>query len=150
MKDLKYITESSNVPVSLEELKDFFWDIEENGWVVRPLFRERLFRASEMTDILTLRKMPLMYVRIFKSYNQDQRFDYSKFKRVQDLENLKKSDLYKQTIEVVSNRLKDFGLFISSDEIDSSTFQGSDLVVELIIIIAREEDKEFIKSGILP
>lgn len=150
MKYLKYITESSNFPVSLEELKDFFWDIEENGWTVRPLFRERLFRASEMTDILTLRKMSLMYVRIFKSYNQDQRFDYSKFKRVQDLENLKKSDLYKQTIEVVSNRLKDFGLFISSDEIDSSTFQGSDLVVELIIIIAREEDKEFIKSGILP
>ena len=63
---------------------------------------------------------------------------------MQFLENLKKSDLYKQTIEVVSNRLKDFGLFISSDEIDSST------VVELIIIIAREEDKEFIKSGILP
>ena len=144
MKYLKYITESSNFPVSLEELKDFFWDIEENGWVVRPLFRERLFRVSEMTDILTLRKMSLMYVRIFKSYNQDQRFDYSKFKRSQDLENLKKSDLYKQTIEVVSNRLKDFGLFISSDEIDSST------VVELIIIIAREEDKEFIKSGILP
>ena len=144
MKYLKYITESSNFPVSLEELKDFFWDIEENGWVVRPLFRERLFRVSEMTDILTLRKMSLMYVRIFKSYNQDQRFDYSKFKRSQDLENLKKSDLYKQTIEVVSNRLKDFGLFISSDEIDSST------TVELIIIIAREEDKEFIKSGILP
>ena len=144
MKYLKYITESSNFPISLEELKDFFWDIEENGWVVQPLFRERLFRASEMTDILTLRKMSLMYVRIFKSYNQDQRFDYSKFKRSQDLENLKKSDLYKQTIEVVSNRLKDFGLFISSDEIDSST------VVELIIIITREEDKEFIKSGILP
>lgn len=144
MKYLKYITESSNFPISLEELKDFFWDIEENGWVVQPLFRERLFRASEMTDILTLKKMSLMYVRIFKSYNQDQRFDYSKFKRSQDLENLKKSDLYKQTIEVVSNRLKDFGLFISSDEIDSST------VVELIIIITREEDKEFIKSGILP
>ena len=144
MKYLKYITESSNFPISLEELKDFFWDIEENGWVVQPLFRERLFRASEMTDILTLKKMSLMYVRIFKSYNQDQRFDYSKFKRSQDLENLKKSDLYKQTIEVVSNRLKDFGLSISSDEIDSST------VVELIIIITREEDKEFIKSGILP
>ena len=144
MKYLKYITESSNFPISLEELKDFFWDIEENGWVVQPLFRERLFRASEMTDILTLKKMSLMYVRIFKSYNQDQRFDYSKFKRSQDLENLKKSDLYKQTIEVVSNRIKDFGLFISSDEIDSST------VVELIIIITREEDKEFIKSGILP
>lgn len=144
MKYLKYITESSNFPISLEELKDFFWDIEENGWIVQPLFRERLFRASEMTDILTLKKMSLMYVRIFKSYNQDQRFDYSKFKRSQDLENLKKSDLYKQTIEVVSNRLKDFGLFISSDEIDSST------VVELIIIITREEDKEFIKSGILP
>ena len=144
MKYLKYITESSNFPISLEELKDFFWDIEENGWVVQPLFRERLFRASEMTDILTIKKMSLMYVIIFKSYNQDQRFYYSKFKRSQDLENLKKSDLYKQTIEVVSNRLKDFGLFISSDEIDSST------VVELIIIITREEDKEFIKSGILP
>jgi hypothetical protein len=97
-----------------------------------------------MTDILTLRKMPLMYVRIFKSYNQDQRFDHSKFKRVQDLENLKKSDLYKQTIEVVSNRLKDFDLFILSDEIDPST------VIELLIIITREEDKELIKSGMLP
>jgi hypothetical protein len=144
MKYLKYITESSNFPISLEELKDFFWDIEESGWTVQPLFRERLFRASEMTDILTLRKMPLMYVRISKSYNQDQRFDHSKFKRVQDLENLKKSDLYKQTIEVVSNRLKDFDLFILSDEIDPST------VIELLIIITREEDKELIKSGMLP
>ncbi len=144
MKYLKYITESSEFPISLEELKEFFWDIEESGWTVQPLFRERLFRASEMTDILTLRKMPLMYVRIFKPYERETRFDYSKFRRVQDLENLKKSDLYKQTMEVVSNRLKDFGLFILIDKIDDST------VVELLIIITREEDKELIKSGMLP
>ncbi len=144
MKYLKYITESSEFPISLEELKEFFWDIEESGWTVQPLFRERLFRASEMTDILTLRKMPLMYVRIFKPYERETRFDYSKFRRVQDLENLKKSDLYKQTMEVVSNRLKDFGLFILSDKIDDTS------VIELLIIISREEDKEFIKSGMLP
>jgi hypothetical protein len=144
MKYLRYITESADFPISLEELRDFFWDIEESGWTVQPLFRERLFRASEITDVLTLRKMPLMYVRIFKPYDRNTRFDYSKFKRVQELENLKKSDLYIQTMEVVSNRLKDFGLFIVSDKIDDTT------VIELLITISKEEDKEFIKSGILP
>lgn len=144
MKHLKKLFESSekeyikHYGITPDELIYFFTDISDEGWEVTVRFMKKMYNSTQtqpMNDSdVKFGLIPYIQTEISKKEIANYRTETNIAEK--DLNGLLNSELLLETIDVVSKRLSDIGLFIKKYSIENRV---------LVILIYRKSDENYIK-----
>lgn len=150
MKYLKYFESiedrfySKEYGISPDELKYYFTDLSDNGWVINIGFHKKLHKLDIHEPMISddiqgqyssgkLGLIPYIEVTITKDWP---RFDVSIWQATNYLNELINSEEYLEIMEVVSLRLSDENLFIQKQYIENK---------QIHILIYRKTDENYVK-----
>lgn len=143
MKYLKYFESiedrfySKEYGISPDELKYYFTDLSDNGWVINIGFHKKFYKFDVhepmRSDDIKLGLIPYIEVTITKDWP---RFDVSIWQATNYLNELINSEEYLEIMEVVSLRLSDENLFIQKQYIENK---------QIHILIYRKTDENYVK-----
>lgn len=114
MKHLKKFYENTEEDFQLygikpEEVKDMFYDIQDEGWTIRVNFSKKLFQHKYSDifnkDDVQLGLRPYIEVRIKRLLERAT----TRERLEKEMTELTHSDLFKETISVANDRLKTYG-----------------------------------------
>ncbi len=130
MKYLKYFEsseENTQMGITTEEVKECFYDLSDEGWVVNVRFYKTLRQNGNTLGTLEL--IPLIEIRIHKKSPEKV--------YTPELMNLQGSEVYKGCMGLLNGRLSEYDLGIEFDKIEPM-MNGS----QIKILIYRKSDKK--------
>ena len=137
MRHLKYFENSSKIELNQfniipEEIRECFYDIEDEGdWSIIVKFVKKLTNSSIDKSIgtISMSLIPVIELKIYKK-------PPLKISAV-EMQEFKKSEIYKNCINLLNGRLLDNNLFIKTDVIENISNGGS----QIFILIYRKSDE---------
>lgn len=130
MRYLKYFEsseENTQMGITTEEVKECFYDLSDEDWVVNVRFYKTLRQNGNTLGTLEL--IPLIEIKIHKKLPEKV--------YAPELMNLKDSEVYKGCMGLLNGRLSEYDLGIEFDKVEPM-MNGS----QIKILIYRKSDKK--------
>ncbi len=148
MKYLKYFEATEDpdmIRITTDEIKECFYDLEDEGWVIRVESRKKMFHARDVIKTgnnFTASVIPYIEVRITKTFNEPRLGKKLKLYRdpSKEAKDLSESEEFKGCLGCLNSRLEEHNLFIKSNKVDGM-IDGS----KISILIYRKSDENYIQ-----
>jgi hypothetical protein len=140
MRYLKYFEsseENTQMGITTDEVKECFYDLSDEGWVVNVRFSKRMMNAKvdSLAGKISMDLIPSIEIKIHK------KFPEKVF--TQELMGLQESEVYKGCVELLNGRLSEYDLFIEFDKIERVQHTDGS---QIFILIYRKSDENLISK----
>lgn len=133
----------SEIGISEEEIKDYFYDIVDDGWSINVRFTSKLFDFKTYHHgEVTMGRIPYIKIEIWKH------LDATLSSTNLVLRELESSDKFKRCLEGLENRIEESGMFIPKPLVGLLKVKSNGITIDgnrLVIFIYRRQDEKYIK-----
>jgi len=139
LKTFESESASDRLGIDINDVKECFYDLSDNGWVINTRFAKRLRNAkvekgvNKWDGVVSMDLVPYLEIRIHMKFPLRV--------SVMTLQELQEKDTYKDCITQLKGILNDHDLFISQEKVERIKSGGS----QIYILIYRKSDENYIK-----
>lgn len=130
---------SDRLGIDINDVKECFYDLSDNGWVINTRFAKRLKNAkvdkgvNKWAGVVSMDLVPYLEIRIHMKFPLRV--------SIMTLQELQESDSYKDCMSLLNWFLNDHELFIEQEKVERIKSGGS----QIYILIYRKLDQNYIK-----
>jgi len=130
---------SDRLGIDINDVKECFYDLSDNGWVINTRFAKRLKNAkvdkgvNKWAGVVSMDLVPYLEIRIHMKFPLRV--------SIMTLQELQESDSYKDCMSLLNGFLNDHELFIEQEKVERIKSGGS----QIYILIYRKLDQNYIK-----
>ncbi len=130
--------EYSQYGISPEDVKECFYEIEDNEWDVKIIFDKKMMsgKVDRSNSTMSFELIPFIEIKILKWYNTFM----SNIEESEELFKLKHSEVYKDSMVHLNGILDEAGLYIKEEKIEA--IKSSEGGSQIFILIYRKTDRK--------